>query len=1269
MTRTRKQRLRSGLACALGALVAAGAAQSQERGTPGGPRAVAARSPAEGPASPLVDEASWLARRGAAARLEAHSVRVDWNPVWRSPCFLRRTEGALAPPAPGRDGLGAIRAFLDANAAVFGVGASALDSCAVERDATTAHNGVRTIWLGQRVAGRPLLGAGLRANLSRDGAVLTIGSTLLAEPAGGFTVPRAVVDARSAVAGAARALGVGAPGGVGDDPLRTSLNSAPEVSGAMFAVSPVEVRPVFAVALGRAGEAEVFDVVIDATTGETLAVSGRLVCAAEPATSRVFTGASPTPMTPGPPSPDGVQPPVVAREAVTLAALDPAASPEGWLPPGAATLQGNNVRAAADFNADNVPDGPEPHGGAARVFDFPLDLNAAPADSVEAAIVQAFYTGNWAHDAFYGLGFTEAFGNYQAENFGRGGQGGDAIRMDVQDGGDHRNAFFVSSGADGSPGRVELFLYDGVTPARDSALDNHILLHELTHGLSLRLHGGLHGQQSGGLGEGCSDFFALAMLAGDASAPGGTYPFAPYVGLGADAGGAFTQNHYFGIRRYPYSTDLTKNPLSFADIDPAQFDVDPAPPRSPILLTVSPSRVHQIGEVWCSALWECRERLMARHGPEGSEMMLRLVVDAMKLTTTSSPTLVAARDAIQLADVVDHGGAHVCDLWGAFAKRGLGAGAVAPGVGVGGVVESFEAGAEARIALAEGAPTRLTPGVPTPVRVALIDGCAATARPETLTLWVSVESGAYDPSGVAPGDEGFVTGVLPAVTCGAEVVYFFSVMTTGGEVLEPPAGGAFRAVAEPDLEIAALVAPERHPNDFFGFATGLSGAVGVCGAWQEGGAGVGSGAAFVFEEDPAGAWPHRAALRAADAAAGDFFGFSAATDGDRVAIGAWQAASPRSERSGAAYVFARSPGGGWEQEAKLTALDAATNDNLGYAVGIDGALALAGAPREDTAGPDAGSAYVFARGSDGVWRQEARLIAEAGLSGAQYGAAVALDADRAVIGAPRHASDLGAAYIARRIGPGDWRQEAALGAPDGANDDVFGASVDISGDRAIVGAPLDDDRGARSGSASVFRRGKDDAWVFEAKLVAANGRAFDEFGASVSIDGDLAVIGARRADAKGESSGALYVFERGTDGVWRERGILLPAGIGAQHQLGISVALDAGRVLAGAWLAGVDGSQSGAAYVFHAVAPDCDADGEADACALASGAEVDADLDGLPNACEAAPADLNNDGRVDTADLGILLGVFGSAGPAGDVTGDRAVDSADLASLLGSFQR
>ena len=195
-------------------------------------------------------------------------------------------------------------------------------------------------------------------------------------------------------------------------------------------------------------------------------------------------------------------------------------------------------------------------------------------------------------------------------------------------------------------------------------------------------------------------------------------------------------------------------------------------------------------------------------------------------------------------------------------------------------------------------------------------------------------------------------------------------------------------------------------------------------------------------------------------------------------------------------------------QTKIVDGDAAAVDCFGTSVSISGDTALVGAYQDDDAGSDTGSAYVFVRSGD-TWTQQAKLTASDAAAGDFFGYSVSVSGDTAIIGALRDddaGSGSGSAYVFVRSGT-TWTQQQKLTASDAAGEDQFGISVSIDGDTALVGAYDDDDAGAMSGSAYVFVR-SGDTWTQQQKLTASDAAAGDFFSYSVSVSGDTALVGA-----------------------------------------------------------------------------------------------------------------------------------------------------------------
>ena len=539
-----------------------------------------------------VPERPAAAQRAKVLGQRLPQVTADWAPVTGAAHWVANRDGFLT----GADGDGgavshafrmrqrdddpdrAVKAFLDEHADLFGHDASALTRARPIRAYVSEHNGLRTAAWQQEHAGLEVFEAVLIAHTTKNGELVNISSQFhpgfaeAARKAG--DVPRPVLSAAQAVVAAARDLGhpearEAEVAGVGpsEGTERRQKFRSPVVrreAHTRLVWLPMDastLRLCWEVALRVRARAEVYRLLVAADTGEVLVRR----CQTETISTvsyRIVAGDSPTPMSPGYASPGNTnQPATVARTLTTLSAISVTASPNGWIDDGVNETRGNNVDASTDWDDDDVLDLPRPQGSPSRVFDFTLNLNQAPSAYAKAAVVNLFYWCNWMHDKLYALGFNEAAGNFQANNFGKGGVAGDAVRAEAQDGGGTDNANFnYTSAADGSQPWIQMYVWPNATPDRDGDLDTQIMLHEYTHGLSGRLVGagvGLSGTQPKGMGEGWSDFYALALLSKAADPLDGNYPVGAYAMKDfkrSPAVAPLLENYYYGIRRYPYST-------------------------------------------------------------------------------------------------------------------------------------------------------------------------------------------------------------------------------------------------------------------------------------------------------------------------------------------------------------------------------------------------------------------------------------------------------------------------------------------------------------------------------------------------------------------------------------------------------------------------------------------------------------------------------------------------------------------------------------------
>ena len=360
----------------------------------------------------------------------------------------------------------------------------------------------------------------------------------------------------------------------------------------------------------------------------------------------------------------------------------------------------------------------------------------------------------------------------------------------------------------------------------------------------------------------------------------------------------------------------------------------------------------------------------------------------------------------------------------------------------------------------------------------------------------------------------------------------------------------------------------------FGYSVAIFGNMAIVSArWDNGSA----GAAYILQNTGLG-WSQVARLTAGDATAYDYFGESLAIYGNTAIVGA-HGDDEKGVGAGAAYIF-QDTGSGWTQVAKLTASDPGADERFGYSVAISGNIAFVGANWDNEKGDSAGAVYVFQKIGAG-WSQVAKLTANDASAGAQFGNAVAMSGNTAIVGAIADSKlgyYAGAAYVFENAGFG-WSQVAKLTASDAAASSQFGSSVAVSGDTVVVGADADDRKGSNAGAAYVFEL-EDSVWSQLAKLTASDAAADDFFGDSVAISGDTVIVGADQDDEKGDNAGAAYVFRDAGSG-WSEIAKLTASDAAASSWFGSSVAISGETAIVGASLDDEKAANAGAAYIFQ----------------------------------------------------------------------------------------
>ena len=498
------------------------------------------------------------------------------------------------------------------------------------------------------------------------------------------------------------------------------------------------------------------------------------------------------------------------------------------------------------------------------------------------------------------------------------------------------------------------------------------------------------------------------------------------------------------------------------------------------------------------------------------------------------------------------------------------------------------------------------------------------------------------------------TGLTVVDAEGRELTGRFERAGEGLRLFVDERGARYPLTIDPIAQQAYLKASNADQYDRFGYSVSVSGDTIVVGAYSESSsaAGVngdqgdnnalGAGAAYVFVRDGT-TWSQQAYLKASNPDPQDYFGGSVSISGDTIVVGADREASHATgvngdqlsngaNDSGAAYVFVRR-GTTWSQQAYLKASNAEQYDRFGHSVSISGDTLVVGAFDEDSAATGvngnqndnsatyAGAAYVFVRNGH-TWSQQAYLKASNTAPIDGFGYSVSVFGDTIVVGANWESSSVkyaGAAYVFVRNGA-IWSQQAYLKASNPGYGYNFGFSASISGDTLVVGA-LSEDSAATgvngdqndnsapyAGAAYVFVR-NGSSWSQQAYLKASNTDAGDGFGYSVSVCGDMVVVGAvddssatgvngDQSDNSAPDAGAAYVFARsGT--IWSQQLYLKASNTDADDGFG-RVALSGDTLVVGAQgedsaATGVNGDQgdnsvdrAGAAYVFELGPPGVD---------------------------------------------------------------------------------
>lgn len=381
-----------------------------------------------------------------------------------------------------------------------------------------------------------------------------------------------------------------------------------------------------------------------------------------------------------------------------------------------------------------------------------------------------------------------------------------------------------------------------------------------------------------------------------------------------------------------------------------------------------------------------------------------------------------------------------------------------------------------------------------------------------------------------------------------------------------------------------VVAMDNDNSDWFGRSVDVDGDVAVVGAPGDDEGGINAGAAYVFRRQ-GGNWVEVQKLTAeADAGQFDEFGVDVAVERDLIVVGAPNDDDAGND-AGAVYLF-EWDGLTWVRIEKFLPTDPSNHGytygaavDIGIAVPADGSVELAdivvGAPRADSF---QGVVFLVERNGS-IWQTIGRFTdSDGGVSNAagEFGRSLAIRGDNFIAGAPRDdqlGSNTGAAYIFGRTGVlNTWSEVAQLYPTNQAGGDLFGQSVALDDNVAVVGAPAALN-GAASGRVFIY---DSSTQIFTA------GDTFEEYGSSVAIDeaSNLLLVGAKRDDDGGAKAGAIYLLERDQFGDWQPGGKVVASDAAINKEYGEAVAIQGSTVVVGG--SEEDAFTPGAAYVYSA---------------------------------------------------------------------------------------
>ncbi len=385
------------------------------------------------------------------------------------------------------------------------------------------------------------------------------------------------------------------------------------------------------------------------------------------------------------------------------------------------------------------------------------------------------------------------------------------------------------------------------------------------------------------------------------------------------------------------------------------------------------------------------------------------------------------------------------------------------------------------------------------------------------------------------------------------------------------------------------LAPDTENNflDRFGYSVDISGSALILGIPYDDDLGEKTGVVYVYECDKFMTTCFKANKLNPASTNKDLFGTSVAAYENTIVVGSPGNDMPAVD-AGVVYIYEKSPDEGWGNlllAAELFPSVFASFEGFGESVDIDKKTIIIGAP---FANSETGETYIYIKRLTNTWTDADEFILNAsdGSSGALFGSSVAIHDNIAVVGAPSASmkgENAGAAYVYVRNPDGSWPlvETAKLSADDVASEYNFGTSVFTDGDSIYVGASGAMNSGIRTGAAYVYARNLSEEWILIQKIVAMDGEELALFGSSISVNNNMMTVGAPMVNGAGGRRGSAYVFHRNSEGVWSESlKIYPPLDYQNVGQFGYSVANSDLHVLVGA-PSDFDLNLSGNAFLFE----------------------------------------------------------------------------------------